>query len=108
MNLRAFFIGFWLIIGLSLCGQAYAQSYNPDQSIAKPSEFVKVANFSLGEILKMDVNRLIALGAGIIVGATVIAPYFEFGEVTGIAVGVLIGAIAYQTWASQQSSWYSF
>jgi len=106
MNLRALFMGFWLFIALSLCGKAYAQPYSPGQSIAKPSEFVKVANFSIDEILKMDVNRLIALGAGIIVGATVIAPYFEFGEMTGIAIGVLVGAIAYQTWSAQQSSWY--
>lgn len=106
--MRAIFFSFWLLFSFSLCGKTSAQSHNTDQPTAIPGEFVRVAEFSIGEILHLDAERLIALGAGIIVGTTVIAPYFELRELTGMVVGVLIGSFAYQTWSSYHHSWYSF
>ncbi len=108
MKMRVILFGFWLFFSFLVCGKTYAQPYNPDQPIATSGKFIKVAEFSIGEILHLDADRLVALGAGIIVGTTVVAPYFGLRELTGIVVGVLMGSFAHQTWSSYHSNWYSF
>jgi hypothetical protein len=107
MTKRAIFFGFWLFLGLSLCGNGYAQPSRLDQPMAVHGEFIKVeeAPLSLHEILHLEPGHLFALGAGIVVGATVIGPYFEVGELTGIVVGLIAGTLAYQVWSSQHHSW---
>ena len=119
---RATFFGLWLFLSLSLAGKVYAQPSNLDQPTAasgefieaveeepfsSSGEFIKVAEapLSLGEVLHLSPEHLLALGAGIVVGATVIGPYFGVGEVTGIVIGVITGAFAYKLWSSGHRRW---
>jgi hypothetical protein len=77
--------------------------------MAVPGEFIKVAEgapFSITEILHLTPAHLVALGAGIVAGATVIGPYLGVGDLTGIAIGLIVGTLAYQMWSSQHHSWH--
>ncbi len=58
----------------------------------------------VGEILHLETDHLLALGAGVLVGATVISPYLEISELTGVVIGLIAGDLLYRSglWPFEQ------
>jgi hypothetical protein len=58
----------------------------------------------VGELLHMETDHLLALGVGMVVGATVISPYLEISELAGVAIGVIGGEMLYRSelWPFEQ------
>lgn len=63
-------------------------------------QFIPVAGAdpfaALGTILHLDTRHLVALGIGIVAGASIVGPNLEVGELTGILIGVIIGDLMYR------------
>jgi F0F1-type ATP synthase membrane subunit c/vacuolar-type H+-ATPase subunit K len=120
MSKRALLRCLWLFLGLGLYGESWAQPIAgmPAEEGTPYGEYwqygqyglVKVAEepISIGELFHLSPEHLFVLGAGIIVGVTVIGPYFDMGEVAGIALGVITGAFAYQIWQPEHHSFWGW
>jgi hypothetical protein len=106
------------LAGLSLTAATPARAFDigayvGDLEIAS-GKIVSTAGGELpvAEILHMETNHLVALGAGVLLGATVVSPYLEIGELTGVVLGVIAGDLIFRTglmntWPFQQKKgWF--
>ncbi len=83
---------FGLGLGVALLGSTPALAGGPEEALP------------VGEILHMETDHLLALGAGVLIGATVISPYLEISELTGVVIGVIGGDLLYRSgiWPFQE------
>lgn len=102
--MQPLFFCMWLCLGFAVINESVGA---PQETLRTTvltkddyGQFVPVAGAdpfaALGTILHLDTNHLVALGIGIVVGATLIAPELNLGELTGIIVGVIVGDLLYR------------
>lgn len=110
--MQRFFFYTCLYLSLIFTQEAVGESIAPTVLIDNDNagQFILVSGAdpfaALGTILHLDTKHLVALGVGIIVGATVIGPNLELGELTGILIGVIIGDLMYrELLAPEKHSW---
>ena len=63
---------------------------------------------SISGLLDLEPNHLLALGAGVLVGAAVIGPYVGISELFGVIMGVIGADVFYRSdlWPFQKSRWW--
>ena len=84
-------------LGLSLLSATPALAGGPEEALP------------VGEILHLEPDHLLALGVGVLAGATVLSPYLEISELTGVAIGVISGELLYRSalWPfEQRRGWF--
>ena len=87
------------LIGLALLWASPAIAGGPEPALP------------VGEILHLETDHLLALGVGVLAGATVISPYLGISELTGVAVGVIGGDLLYRSplWPFQKThDWFQY
>jgi hypothetical protein len=107
--MRAAFLCIWLCLGYCQFGEAAGEITPTVFTGADAGQFIPVAEstpIALGEILHLSTSHLFALGAGIVIGATVLVPQLEVGELTGIIIGVIVGDLFYRAFLAPQHSWF--
>ena len=102
----------FLILALAVLGliasPAYATEATPSSATASSETITVPANppaplilaegeGSVVELLHLDTMHLVALGAGLIAGPVLIAPYFQLSELAAIVTGLMGGEVFYRT-----------
>jgi len=100
---------FRLVFSLALLWPTSAFAAGPQQSAPESGPIILVASggssLPVGAILRLEPDHLLALGAGLVVGAAAVGPYLGIGEAMGVAAGVITGELAYRSglWPFQKT-----
>ena len=95
-----------LVLGAVPCTETWAEPPTPP---GNSGQFLPVSGGSvvpIDEILHLSTDHLFALGAGILMGATFIAPQLEVSELAGIIIGVIGGDLLYRIFFPSRRHWF--
>ncbi len=99
-----------LAFGLVLlcAASAFASGVPASTPDGPPILLVAEETLPVGEILHMDTDHLLVLGAGVVAGVTVIGPYLGTGELVAVVLGVIAGEILYRSslWPFRSRGWF--